>query len=308
MSAFLAALLPVILIVALGRFLGWRKVITEEGWRGIERLAYVLLLPALIIRALARAPFESAPWKLALILIAAQCLLGAFGLLARAWPGITRPEVGSIIQSNVRWNTFIGLSIASALFGDEGLALTSIAAAAMIPAANILSVMALTAHAERTDLPKRNPVAELIRNPLIIGCVIGGAIAASGYTLPVEIDLTIDLLGRGAIALGLLSAGAGVNIAALGRAGVKTLTWTLVRLLGLPAIAIGLALALGLTGLPLAIAVICAATPTATSCYILARQLGGNAPLAANLIAMETVLSIITMPVIWFACLQAGLF
>ena len=39
-----------------------------------------------------------------------------------------------------------------------------------------------------------------------------------------------------------------------------------------------------------------------------ARQLGGDAPLAANLIAMQTVLSIITMPVIWFACLRAGLF
>ncbi len=308
MSAFLSALIPVILLVALGRFLGWRKVIADDGWRGIERLAYVVLLPALIIRALANAPFESAPWELALVLIAAQVALGAFGLLARLWPGIERPEVGSIIQSNVRWNTFVALSIGSALFGDEGLALVSISAAAMIPTANVLSVAALTAHAERKSVAKRNPVMELVRNPLLIACAIGGLLAAFSVEIPEQLDLSIDLLGRGAIALGLLAAGAGVDMAALGRAGLKTLAWSLVRLFGLPILAIGFALVFGLSGLALAIAVISASVPTATSSYILARQLGGDAPLAANLIAMQTVLSMITMPIIWFACLRAGLF
>ncbi len=308
MNAFISALIPVMAIVALGRFLGWRKVLPDDGWRAIERLAYIVLFPALIIRALANAPFETAPWKLALILIVAQCLLGAFGLLARAWPKITGPAVGSIIQSNVRWNTFVGLSIGGSIFGTEGLALVAIAAAAMIPTANILSVAALTSHAERTDLPKRNPAVELARNPLIIACVIGIALAATGVELPALVDETIDLLGAGTIALGLLAAGAGMDIAALGRAGTRTLVWSLVRLLGLPALTIAGALMLGLTGTPFAIAVICASVPTATSSYILARQLGGDAPLAANLIAMQTVLSIVTMPAIWFACLAAGLF
>ena len=308
MSAFLSALIPVILLVALGRFLGWRNVIADEGWRGIERLAYVVLLPALIIRALANAPFDSAPWKLALVLIAAQFALGAFPPPPRLWPGIERPEVGSIIQSNVRWNTFVALSIGSALFGDEGLALVSISAAAMIPTANVLSVAALTAHAERKSVAKRNPVMELVRNPLLIACAIGGLLAAFSVEIPEQLDLSIDLLGRGAIALGLLAAGAGVDMAALGRAGLKTLAWSLVRLFGLPILAIGFALVFGLSGLALAIAVISASVPTATSSYILARQLGGDAPLAANLIAMQTVLSMITMPIIWFACLRAGLF
>ena len=68
MNAFISALIPVMAIVALGRFLGWRKVLPDDGWRAIERLAYIVLFPALIIRALANAPFETAPWKLALIL------------------------------------------------------------------------------------------------------------------------------------------------------------------------------------------------------------------------------------------------
>jgi predicted permease len=61
---------------------------------------------------------------------------------------------------------------------------------------------------------------------------------------------------------------------------------------------------LGLSGIPLTIAVICAATPTATSSYILARELGGDAPLAANLIAVETVLAMLTMPLLYLAVTQ----
>ncbi|MEZ5947419.1 MAG: hypothetical protein R3C04_11320 [Hyphomonas sp.] len=56
-----------------------------------------------------------------------------------------------------------------------------------------------------------------------------------------------------------------------------------------------------MTGIPLLIAVICASTPTATSSYILAKELGGDAPFAANLLAVETVLAMATMPLLYFA-------
>jgi len=113
MLPFLQALIPVIIIVAIGRFLAWRNVIAPEGWRGIERVSYFLLFPALIIREIARAPLETAPWGLALALVGAQLVLGAFGLLA----GMSRgtPAKGSIIQSNVRWTAFVALSIAARL-------------------------------------------------------------------------------------------------------------------------------------------------------------------------------------------------
>jgi len=110
-------------------------------------------------------------------------------------------------------------------------------------------------------------------------------------------------MGQSVIALGLLTAGAGVDIQALKRAGSRTLFWSLIRLLGLPLIALGFGLLLNLPPLHILIAVICTATPTATNCYILAKQLGGDAPLSANLIAVQTVLSALTMPLIYFFAL-----
>jgi predicted permease len=303
-SGFLYALLPVIAIVAFGHILAARRWIPTESWRAIERLSYVVLFPALIVRTLANAPFETAPWRLAGALILAQFALAGIGLLARFLPGMPRPAIGSIVQSNVRWNTMIGLSIGSLLFGQEGLALVTIAAAAMIPTANVLSVYALIAHADRPHGPAPKPLLALLRNPIVIACVAGLTLAATNIELPDLLDDCLRILGDAALALGLLSAGAGVDLSALRRAGPRTFTWSLVRLLGLPAFAIGFALLLGLTGTPLIIVLICAATPTATSSYILARELGGDAPLAANLIAVETVIAMITMPLLYLLVMQ----
>ncbi|QDV09557.1 putative transporter YfdV [Planctomycetes bacterium Poly30] len=307
MTSFLSALLPVILVVALGRLIAAKNWIAPEGWRGIERVSYVLLFPALIVRSLGRAPFESAPWRLALALIVGQVALGAIGLCARLFRGIERPAVGSIVQSNVRWNTFVALSLGSALFGEEGLILVTIAAAAMIPTANVLSVYGLLAHADHPPGTRPRPVLALVTNPLVIACVIGGLVAATGAQIPAVLDDTLRILGEGTIALGLLSAGAGVDLAALRRAGPRTFAWSLVRLVGLPAVVLASGMAIGLAGTPLAIALICSSVPTATNGYILSRQLGGDTTLSANLIAVQTVLAMATLPLIWLAASRFGL-
>lgn len=306
MSAFLIALAPVILIVALGQLISARRWIQPEAFRAMDRLSFLILLPALIVRALANAQFETAPWQMVAALIAAQCVLGAFGLTARFWPGIDRPAVGTIIQSNVRWNTIIALSLGAILFEDEGVALVGLAAAVMIPTANVISVYALTAHADRPPGTRPRPLLAMTRNPLVIACIIGIGLAAFHIPLPGLLDETLRILANAAIAVGLLSAGAGVDIKALTRAGLRTLSWSLVRLITLPALVLGIGLMIGLSGLALAIALLCAATPTAPNSYVLARELGGDTTLAANLIAVQTVLAAATLPLVWALILWLG--
>ena len=41
----------------------------------------------------------------------------------------------------------------------------------------------------------------------------------------------------------------------------------------------------------------CASVPAASNAYILARQMGGDAPLMAQILTVETVLAIVTMPI-----------
>jgi hypothetical protein len=51
-------------------------------------------------------------------------------------------------------------------------------------------------------------------------------------------------------------------------------------------------------GLTAAIALLFMASPTATSSYILARQLGGDATLMAGVITLQTAVSMVSLPVI----------
>jgi predicted permease len=70
------------------------------------------------------------------------------------------------------------------------------------------------------------------------------------------------------------------------------------KLAVMPAIAIGIGIACGLTGANLLVVACCTAVPTASNSYLLARQMGGDAPLMAQIITVQTVLAAITMPIV----------
>ncbi|MEP0728014.1 MAG: AEC family transporter [Parasphingorhabdus sp.] len=294
MLAFFYALIPVVLITALGWLLAKQNFLAADGWRAIEKLVYFIFFPALIINVLAGASFETVPWAMVLVLIGSQSTLALLGLLAkRADDG---PRKGSIIQSNVRWNTFVGLSMGSALFGEAGLALMAIAVAVLTSTANVMSVLALTHFAEASEKKKPHILMDMIRNPLIVSCVVGIVLNLMGIAPSGIAEETLDILGQATLALGLLVVGAAVDLEAFKRAGRTTLTWSMVRLLVFPIVALAAGLLMNLPSNSLAIVAIAAATPTASSGYILARQLGGDATLSANLIAVQTVFSVLTMP------------
>ena len=98
-----------------------RRIVWPAHWVGVERLAYQVLFPAVVIHTLAMADLRSMPvlgmcssLVLAILSVAALLLL-ARPLLARA--GIDGPAFTSIVQGSVRWNTFVGLALAAGLQG-----------------------------------------------------------------------------------------------------------------------------------------------------------------------------------------------
>ena len=70
------------------------------------------------------------------------------------------------------------------------------------------------------------------------------------------------------------------------------------KLILMPVFAIALALWFGIIGSNLVIVAVCAAVPTSSSAYVMARQMGGDAPLLAQIITLQTILAALTMPVV----------
>lgn len=294
---FLNAVLPIFLVLVVGKLVALSPLIDRAGWNAVERLGLYVLFPALIVSVLASASFSWGALTLIGVLIAAQVLLGAIGLAAKFAFSIPGPAAASIIQSNVRWNTFIGLSIAQALYGAEGLALMAVASAGMIPTANLLSISAFEGLSDSQSSLRQRAVSVLI-NPLIIACVIGGALGLSDVQLPSFAAESLDLVAQAAIAIGLLCAGAALDFSSLNAARLRIAIWATVRLLGLPLFVVAIGSVVGLSGLPLFVAIIAAATPTATNGVVLARQMRGDAVLAANLVAIQSLLSVATIPLL----------
>lgn len=302
MAAVFAALIPIFLLIVMG-FLLRRWLISQDAhWIGLEQLLYYVMFPALLIGTMARADLTKVP-----VLAVGGTMLAAVLLMTTLCfalkPALTRflgadgPAFSSLFQGATRWQTFVALPLAGNLFGDLGLALASVAIIAMTPVLNILCVSVLVRYASSTAADWRVVLGAIVRNPMIWSCVVGAALNPVNAFIPSPIHTVIDALGRSSLALGLLIVGAGLRIEDITRLKPLTVPTCALKLVVMPAIAIGIALALGLGGANLAVIACCTAVPAASNSYVLARQLGGDAPLMAQIITIETMLAAATLPI-----------
>jgi hypothetical protein len=137
---------------------------------------------------------------------------------------------------------------------------------------------------------------QLSRNPLILACLAGIAVQALGVPFAKEVVTTIDMPGKAALPLGLLAVGASLDLGHFRAQPAAIAVATLLKLLLMPCLMAAGAMAFGIAGVAKTAVLICAAVPGASSSYILARQLGGDAPLMANITTVQTLAAMITMP------------
>ena len=103
--------------------------------------------------------------------------------LLRPWVSRTAADFTSLFQGAIRFNTYIGLAVASALFGDPGLVIAAIAVSIMIPLVNVLCVICFSLVIEGNGKSPGGVLKGLLSNPLIIACVLGVALNISGVGL-----------------------------------------------------------------------------------------------------------------------------
>ncbi len=301
MAIVLAALMPVFLLIVFGAVLKQTLMRLETQWHGLERLTYYVLFPALLIQTLVKADLSKVP----VAGVGGALLLSALAVSAiclALWPLLTRsatdgPAFTSIFQGATRWQTYVALAVSGNLYGNTGLALASVAMVAIIPMVNVFSVAVLAHFAS----PEKKSVGAItmtvIRNPLIWACAIGLFVNILHIPLPHIWHEVADALGRASLAIGLLVTGAGLQLAGFLRPSLAATLGVVLKLVLMPVLAISLALWFGLSGANLVIVAACSAVPTSPSAYVLARQMGGDAPLLAQIITLQTILAAITMPI-----------
>lgn len=264
-------------------------------WAQVESLVYFLLFPVLLFHSIVKSPLDlratsslmGAGWALALAGIALAYTLPYVPWLRRH---MDHRHHAASAQVAFRFNSFIGLALADRLAGPQGLLLIAVLIGVCVPLCNVGAVWPMARHAQR------GLVRELVRNPLIIGTASGLVANLMGFVLPVWLEPTVSRLGAASLAMGLMAAGAGMQLGALAQAKTLAAAVLSIRHFFLPLVALGVSQLFGLSEVQTTVLLAFSALPTASSCYVLAARMGYDGAYVAGLVTLSTLLGLASLP------------
>ena len=293
-------LLPDLLLIVTGFVVCRYTPLGRPVWDAAEKLVYYLLFPVLLFQSIVRSPLNPAETST----LAGSCiaiLLCGIGMayVLRRVPGVDPELHASGAQTAFRFNSFIALALGERLGGTQGLAWTALLVALCVPLCNVAAVWPLARHGGHSYL------GELVRNPLILSTLAGLLANIAGLSLPDVATATLQRIGSAALPLGLMSVGAGLKLGGLKASPGLAAAFLSIRHALLPALALGVGQAVGLPPLQRLILVVFMALPTASSAYVLAARMGGNASFVAGLVTLSTALGMIGVPIWLFIARRA---
>ncbi|MEE1926135.1 AEC family transporter [Pseudomonas sp. 148P] len=295
--ALLLALLPIALLITLGAWLRHSQFIADAFWPQAERLGYYVLLPALFVHGLATAKLDGVPvLGMALALVSSTVLVALLMVLLRRCFAVNDAAFTSVFQGGVRFNNYVGVSAAAGLFGTQGIALAAVANAAIVPTVNILCVLVFARYGSAGRMSWKDVARQMALNPLLMACAGGILLHVTGLGLPAAVEPLLKALGQASLPLGLLCVGAALDLKAA-RSWLRPVGQSSVaKFMVMPLVTLAACHLFGLSGEAAIAALLFQALPTASSSYIMARQLGGDAPLMAGIIAGQTLLAAVALP------------
>jgi malonate transporter len=292
---FLQLLLPDFALILCGFLVCRYTALNRTVWEQVESLVYFFLFPVLLFSSIVRSPLDLGA---ASRLIGAGLLLGVGGIalayLLPHVPGlgrhIDRREHAGAAQVAFRFNSYIALALSERLAGAQGLLLIAVLIGVCVPLFNVGAVWPMARHSQTGF------VRALVRNPLIIATALGLAANFAGLRVPGWLEPTVARVGGASLPLGLMAAGAGMQLGHLAQQKALTAGLLAIRHLLLPLLAAALAWAFRLEPAQAAILLAFSALPTASSCYVLAARMGYNGPYVAGLVTLSTLLGMASLP------------
>lgn len=296
------AIFPIFLIVILGAVLSNMGKISERFTENADWLVFKIALPIMLFLEIAGSdPGENIDYGLVLFLVVSVTLSFAIVSVIAALVVRDKSKRGALVQGMCRSNfAILGVPLATNMFGDIGGQTIAIAMPFVIVMFNTYSVIILSLFSESRE-DKMNAkkllgiLKNIVTNPLIIGVVLGIPFILTDITLPTFANKTLSYLSGLTTPLALLSLGANFKLESLhGRIGYA-LVASIGKTVVLPSIAVTSAALFGLRGPSLGVVLICFGAPTAVSSYIMAKKMGNDHELAAQILLLSTFICVITI-------------
>ena len=290
--------MPIFVIILVGGFLKRIGLLTEGFTSVADKFVFKVALPVQLFRDIATMDIRSDfSWPFVLFCMAATTFMfAACWLIARLFLK-DKSMVGAFAQAAARGSAAIlGISFVENIYGTSGMTPMMIVAA--VPLFNIYSVIILTvssAEGKLSGAVMKKTLRGVITNPIILGIAAGMVWSLCGLPWPVILSKSVGYVASTATPLALLVLGATFK----GREALQkigpTVAAAMLKLVIIPALVFPVAIAMGFRSSELVAIMIMLASPTTVTCYIMAKNMGGDETLSASVVMTATVLSSITL-------------
>src|SRR5690625_2116646 len=140
MQIVLTAVVPILILMGLGMYLRQKTLRSPQFWSGLDHLVYFVLTPALFVSTISQTPLDTVPMGGLALSVGIPITIAAVLMVALRKPlRASGPELGSAIQGTIRINTYIGLIVANAVAGAEGMGVCAMAWAVVVRRVTVLS-------------------------------------------------------------------------------------------------------------------------------------------------------------------------
>lgn len=299
----LSVTVPVFLIVFLGAFLKYRKVIDAGFVETASNLVFKVCLPVLLFLSILNNNVDLSVYGELVVfcLGAAAVAFLVIWKFSALW--VPQKDRGVVVQGAFRSNLgIIGLALCAKAFESDGLAVGAVILAVVTPLYNVLSIYALSvSQYGKANLSMGKVLLDVLKNPLIVAILLGFAVAGLNLSLPQMVEDTAGYLAAMTLPLALISIGGALSVSELKSTSGLSLQVVFVKLILLPITVLIMAKGLGFTGVELGCILLMFASPTATASFIMVRAMGGNYSLASNIIVISTLLSALSVSLLLYA-------
>lgn len=291
----LLIVLPVFGLIAVGYGSARFRFVGERTSYGLSDFVFVLAIPCLLFRTLARATIPDVqPWGywlayfLALGVVWVLAMLAASRLFARKGPELVVAGF-SAAQSNT---VLVGIPIILKAVGEAGAVPLALLIAVHLP----VTVTLATVMAEgRSASPLRIGHA-LVTHPVVIGILMGSLARPVVGLIPSPVWTIIDGLAAAAVPCALVSLGMSMVRYGLVSGMRLPILLSALKLLVHPALVFVLATMVFTMPKPWAmVAVLFAACPCGINAYLFAERYKAGVADASTAIALSTLISVVTM-------------
>lgn len=302
----LNSIAPIFILIGLGKILQRTGFFPDSFFKGLNKLVFWFALPSLLISNISTAELQ---FGLIINMILALTLASLLSLAtARAISkamNLPPASTGSFIQGSFRGNgAFIGLPVIIYTLADidpNAKELGTVILAPLVVLFNILGVIVLTHYGPIKKRPGTyisDLFVQLIKNPLITACIVGLTLNLLNWTIPLFLNRGLDALGKAALPLILMSIGSSLSFERLRGSASPSLIASLLKTVATPLIGYLLLIPFDFGTTERMIILFYLGAPAAGMSYVMAEVMGNDGPLAGRIVALSTLISGITLPII----------